>query len=61
MARHGPSVGVRGGDGYDGPAYGAALIDSGLVRVTDWRPEAPLRPGTPPIGIFGGVARRTDS
>lgn len=34
------------------------LIDPGLVRVTDWRPEEPPRPDQPPIGIYGGVARK---
>ncbi|WP_030610950.1 SAM-dependent methyltransferase [Streptomyces fulvoviolaceus] len=34
------------------------LVDPGLVKVTDWRPDAPSIPGAPPIGIYGGVARK---
>ncbi|MFE9452161.1 SAM-dependent methyltransferase [Streptomyces sp. NPDC006739] len=34
------------------------LVDPGLVKVTDWRPEQPAPRGTPPIGIYGGVARK---
>ncbi|MGW0575000.1 SAM-dependent methyltransferase [Streptomyces sp. NPDC002920] len=34
------------------------LVDPGLVLVPDWRPDEPVRPGTPPIGIYGGVARK---
>ncbi|WP_037683914.1 SAM-dependent methyltransferase [Streptomyces griseus] len=34
------------------------LIAPGLTLVPDWRPEEPLAPGTPPIGIYGGVARK---
>ncbi|MEW2050477.1 SAM-dependent methyltransferase [Streptomyces sp. NPDC005476] len=34
------------------------LLDPGLVLVPDWRPDEPARPGTPPIGIYGGVARK---
>ncbi|MBC2865391.1 SAM-dependent methyltransferase [Streptomyces mexicanus] len=35
-----------------------ALVDPGLVRVTHWRPEEPVRPNAPAIGIYGGVARK---
>lgn len=34
------------------------LIDPGLTPVTDWRPEQPPAPDTPPIGIYAGVARK---
>ena len=34
------------------------LVDPGLTLVPDWRPEEPPAPGTPPIGIYGGVARK---
>ncbi|WP_367321508.1 SAM-dependent methyltransferase [Streptomyces sp. HUAS ZL42] len=34
------------------------LVDPGLVLVPDWRPEEAPEPGTPPIGIYGGVARK---
>ena len=34
------------------------LTDPGLVLVPDWRPEEPPAPGTPPIGIYGAVARK---
>ncbi|MFJ9714665.1 SAM-dependent methyltransferase [Streptomyces sp. NPDC101213] len=34
------------------------LLDPGLVRVTDWRPAEPPRPGAPLIGMYGGVARK---
>ncbi|MFI2640588.1 SAM-dependent methyltransferase [Streptomyces sp. NPDC018610] len=34
------------------------LVDPGLVKVTDWRPDEPLERGAPPIGIYGGVARK---
>ncbi|MFK0119116.1 SAM-dependent methyltransferase [Streptomyces sp. NPDC090994] len=35
-----------------------SLIDPGLVRVTDWRPEESPAADEPPIGIYGGVARK---
>ncbi|GAA4786605.1 SAM-dependent methyltransferase [Streptomyces ziwulingensis] len=34
------------------------LLDPGLVRVDQWRPETPARPDAPRIGIYGGVARK---
>ncbi|MET7315350.1 SAM-dependent methyltransferase [Streptomyces thermoviolaceus] len=34
------------------------LVDPGLVPVTHWRPEVPLRPDAPAIGMYGGVARK---
>ncbi|WP_320779310.1 SAM-dependent methyltransferase [Streptomyces sp. CRN 30] len=34
------------------------LVEPGLVRVTDWRPEQPPRPDAPLIGMYGGVARK---
>ncbi|MFF0461889.1 SAM-dependent methyltransferase [Streptomyces mexicanus] len=34
------------------------LVDPGLVAVTHWRPDEPVRPDAPPIGIYGGVARK---
>ncbi|MFG2683838.1 SAM-dependent methyltransferase [Streptomyces sp. NPDC048392] len=34
------------------------LVEPGLVRVTDWRPDEVRGPGAPPIGIYGGVARK---
>ncbi|GAB7103583.1 SAM-dependent methyltransferase [Streptomyces phaeofaciens JCM 4814] len=34
------------------------LLDPGLVLVPDWRPDEPPAPGAPPIGIYGGVARK---
>ncbi|GGS41067.1 SAM-dependent methyltransferase [Streptomyces griseoviridis] len=35
-----------------------SLIEPGLVRVTDWRPEEPPRPDAPLIGMYGGVGRK---
>jgi hypothetical protein len=35
-----------------------ALVEPGLVRVTDWRPDEAPRSDAPPIGIYGGVARK---
>ncbi|CAL9649041.1 SAM-dependent methyltransferase [Streptomyces sp. enrichment culture] len=35
-----------------------ALVEPGLVRVTDWRPDEVRRPDAPTIGIYGGVARK---
>ncbi|MDT0608647.1 SAM-dependent methyltransferase [Streptomyces lancefieldiae] len=35
-----------------------ALVEPGLVRVTDWRPDEAPRRDAPPIGIYGGVARK---
>ncbi|WP_329139785.1 SAM-dependent methyltransferase [Streptomyces sp. NBC_00670] len=35
-----------------------ALVEPGLVSVTDWRPDEPAAAGAPPIGIYGGVARK---
>ncbi|BFO17213.1 SAM-dependent methyltransferase [Streptomyces sp. KM77-8] len=37
-----------------------AMAEPGLVQVTDWRPEEVRRPDAPPIGIYGGVARKGD-
>ncbi|MCI3274871.1 SAM-dependent methyltransferase [Streptomyces cylindrosporus] len=34
------------------------LVEPGVVKVTDWRPEQPPAPDAPPIGIYGGVARK---
>ncbi|QJT03331.1 SAM-dependent methyltransferase [Streptomyces asoensis] len=34
------------------------LLDPGLVPVPDWRPEEPPKRDAPPIGIYGGVARK---
>jgi hypothetical protein len=34
------------------------LVDPGLVTVPEWRPDEPAAPDTPPIGIYGGVARK---
>ncbi|MEU9309903.1 SAM-dependent methyltransferase [Streptomyces sp. NPDC048256] len=36
------------------------LLDPGLVPVPDWRPEEPPKHDAPPIGIYGGVARKND-
>ncbi|GAA2596691.1 MULTISPECIES: SAM-dependent methyltransferase [Streptomyces] len=35
-----------------------AMVEPGLVRVTDWRADEAPRPDAPPIGIYGGVARK---
>jgi len=37
---------------------GLTLIDPGLVLVPNWRPDTPLDPTAPPIGFYGGVARK---
>ncbi|MER8005158.1 SAM-dependent methyltransferase [Streptomyces sp. NPDC094149] len=37
---------------------GLTLVDPGLVLVPDWRPQEPAEAGAPPIGIYGGVARK---
>ncbi|NJP71567.1 SAM-dependent methyltransferase, partial [Streptomyces sp. C1-2] len=34
------------------------LVEPGLVTVPDWRPDKPAKDGAPPIGIYGGVARK---
>ncbi|MET8024685.1 SAM-dependent methyltransferase [Streptomyces avermitilis] len=34
------------------------LVEPGLVPVPDWRPDEPPKHNAPPIGIYGGVARR---
>lgn len=34
------------------------LLDPGLVPVPDWRPDEPPKRNIPPIGIYGGVARK---
>jgi hypothetical protein len=34
------------------------LIDPGLVLVPRWRPDEPVDPDLPPIGFYGGVARK---
>ncbi|MFG2573045.1 SAM-dependent methyltransferase [Streptomyces sp. NPDC048481] len=37
---------------------GLDLVEPGLVPVPDWRPDEPPRADDPPIGIYGGVARK---
>lgn len=34
------------------------LIEPGLVLVPEWRPDEPVDPDLPPIGFYGGVARK---
>ncbi|MEU9369755.1 SAM-dependent methyltransferase [Streptomyces avermitilis] len=34
------------------------LVDPGLVPVPDWQPDEPPQHNAPPIGIYGGVARK---
>jgi hypothetical protein len=34
------------------------LLEPGLVPVPQWRPDEPPAPDAPPIGIYGGVARK---
>lgn len=34
------------------------LLAPGLVQVPDWRPDEAPEQGAPPIGIYGGVARK---
>ncbi|MEH0546088.1 SAM-dependent methyltransferase [Streptomyces sp. B21-105] len=34
------------------------LLDPGVVLVPQWRPDEPPAPDTPPIGMYGGVARK---
>ncbi|MFD4564533.1 SAM-dependent methyltransferase [Streptomyces sp. NPDC058467] len=34
------------------------LVEPGLVQVPDWRPDEPPKRDAPPIGIYGGVARK---
>ncbi|MFI7500170.1 SAM-dependent methyltransferase [Streptomyces sp. NPDC049687] len=34
------------------------LLDPGLVLVPHWRPDVPVDPDLPPIGFYGGVARK---
>jgi len=34
------------------------LVAPGLVQVPDWRPDEPPQRDAPPIGIYGGVARK---
>ncbi|MEW2296760.1 SAM-dependent methyltransferase [Streptomyces sp. NPDC006743] len=34
------------------------LVEPGLVKVTDWRPDEAPEAGAPPIGIYGAVARK---
>ncbi|WP_406332062.1 SAM-dependent methyltransferase [Streptomyces sp. NBC_00203] len=34
------------------------LVAPGLVQVPDWRPDEPPERDAPPIGIYGGVARK---
>jgi SAM-dependent methyltransferase len=36
-----------------------ALAEPGLVLVPDWRPDEPPQHDAPPIGMYGGVARKT--
>ena len=36
-----------------------ALAEPGLVLVPDWRPDEPAPHDAPPIGIYGGVARKS--
>ncbi|MFI5683075.1 SAM-dependent methyltransferase [Streptomyces sp. NPDC051636] len=34
------------------------LVDPGLVQVPNWRPDEPPERNAPPIGLYGGVARK---
>ncbi|MFB7596723.1 SAM-dependent methyltransferase [Streptomyces sp. NPDC056160] len=34
------------------------LVEPGLVKVTDWRPDEAPQSGAAPIGIYGGVGRK---
>jgi hypothetical protein len=36
---------------------GVKLVEPGLVRVSEWRPESPEEAATPTI-LWGGVARK---
>ncbi|MER6411521.1 SAM-dependent methyltransferase [Streptomyces humidus] len=52
------SMNPRGHDRVLGFFGDLALAEPGLVLVPDWRPDEPPRPDVPPIGIYGGVARK---
>jgi hypothetical protein len=36
---------------------GLELVEPGVVRVTEWRPDSPLEAASP-TGLWGGVARK---
>ncbi|MGH3226613.1 MAG: SAM-dependent methyltransferase [Streptosporangiaceae bacterium] len=38
---------------FDGPE----LVDPGVVRVSEWRPDSDLEAASP-TGLWGGVARK---
>ncbi|MBL1066189.1 SAM-dependent methyltransferase [Streptomyces sp. 7-21] len=37
---------------------GLELVEPGVVRVTDWRPDGPEEVVAPPVDAYGGVARK---
>ncbi|MER5434921.1 SAM-dependent methyltransferase [Streptomyces sp. NPDC002588] len=40
---------------------GLTLVDPGLVLIPEWRPDEPVDPAGPPVGFYGGVARKDDA
>jgi hypothetical protein len=37
---------------------GLELVDPGVVLVSEWRPDEPIRPLPSEVNTYGGVARK---
>jgi SAM-dependent methyltransferase len=50
---------IRSSDEFGELAFGALeLVDPGVVLVSEWRPEEPIRPMPSEVNTYGGVARK---
>jgi S-adenosyl methyltransferase len=50
---------IRNSDEFGALAFtGLELVDPGVVLVSEWRPEEPIRPLPSEVNTYGGVARK---
>ncbi|HEY6498139.1 MAG TPA: SAM-dependent methyltransferase [Streptosporangiaceae bacterium] len=50
---------IRNSDEFGELAFdGLELVDPGVVLVSEWRPEEPIRPMPSEVNTYGGVARK---
>jgi hypothetical protein len=50
---------IRNSDEFGELAFaGLQLVDPGVVLVSEWRPEEPIRPMPSEVNTYGGVARK---
>ena len=50
---------IRNSDEFGALAFtGLELVDPGVVLVSEWRPEEPIRPLPAEVNTYGGVARK---